>query len=183
MKLWLLAGVLLILSGCATTVPEQVRRPLPDAPDLARVLAAPERFVGREVRWGGSIAGVDNRADETCIEVVGRELQTRGRPLEGDRSQGRFLACIDRFLDPAIFAEGRLFTVRGEIEAVERRPVGAYPYPYPRVRISSFQLWEPRPEPVHPPYPYFGPHWDPFWHGPWPSRYGHLYYHPYFGRW
>ena len=50
------------------------------------------------VRWGGAIASVENRRDETWIEIV-------ERPLNTDKSAGRFLARVDGFLDPAVRVE------------------------------------------------------------------------------
>ncbi|RFA24798.1 hypothetical protein CAI21_20225 [Alkalilimnicola ehrlichii] len=175
MRAGFLGILLLILAGCATTIPDGVRRAPPDAPDLRNVRSDPDAYAGAEVRWGGTIAGIDNRATQTCVEVVGRELQRNGRPFEDDRSQGRFMACVDDFLDPEIYQQGRQLTVRGVIEGVETHTVGAYPYRYPVVRVSAYQLWAPEPEPR--PHEW-GPYWDPFWHGPWPYRYPHPFYGP-----
>lgn len=180
MKGAMLALLLLAVAGCATTVPESVRRPPADSPSLAQAHADPDRYRGRKVRWGGTIASVVNRSDETCIEVVGRELQSNGRPVEDDRSEGRFLACVKSFLDPAVYAEGRLLTVAGTLEGTETRPVGEYPYRYPRVRISAYQLWAPLPEPRAGDW---DPFWDPYWYGPWPYRPYPYYYPPRYPRW
>ena len=37
--------------------------------------------------WGGTIASVENRKDETWLEIVARELGSSGRPRETDRSR------------------------------------------------------------------------------------------------
>ncbi|NLO79192.1 MAG: Slp/YeaY family lipoprotein [Xanthomonadaceae bacterium] len=171
---WLLPLALAIgLAGCASKLPQPIRE-APE-PDLALRVAVqdPERYFGRQVRWGGSIAGVDNRAEETCLEVVGRELQSSGKPVAGNGSPGRFLACTGEFLDPVVYAEGRLVTVAGTLEAVETRLVGKYPYRYPVVQVSALHLWAPEPERViYEPDPFW---YDPFW--PWPY-YRHPRYAP-----
>jgi outer membrane lipoprotein len=177
MKPWLLGALALVLAGCATTVPEGVRQAPPDNPALGEVRANPEAFSGRAARWGGSIASVHNRSQETCIEVVGRPLQANGRPYDDDRSEGRFLACVNEFLDPAIYSKGRLLTVSGSVEGAETRPVGDFPYRYPRLRVADYQLWAPLPE-RRAADPFWDPYWDPFWHGPWPYRYPHPFYAP-----
>lgn len=172
MRWCLLLMIALGLAGCASNLPKPIREAPKD--DVALVVAQqdPERYFGRNVRWGGSIAGVDNRAEETCLEVVGRSLQSSGKPVEQDSSAGRFLACASRFIDPMVYTVGRLVTVAGRLEATEIRPVGDYPYRYPVVQISALHLWQPEPERVrYEPDPFY---YDPFW--PWP-----YYRYPRFG--
>ena len=162
----------LLSAGCATTVPKEIREPPPDNPALAEVRTATQRFIGAHVRWGGTIASVDNRETETRVEVVARELGRDGRPRETDRSPGRFIAAIDGFLDPVVYAEGRDLTVTGVIAGEVTHKIGDHDYTFPVVRVNSYLLWPPRPEPL----PYDVPPWyyDPWY--PW-----HPYYHPY--RW
>ncbi|RME34285.1 MAG: hypothetical protein D6786_05330, partial [Gammaproteobacteria bacterium] len=58
----------LLLSGCASQVPLEIRLPPdPDLP-LTEVLANPRAHEGARVRWGGVIAGVENRENETWLE-------------------------------------------------------------------------------------------------------------------
>lgn len=169
---WCSLLLITLLAGCASNLPEPIREPPKQDIPLEAVRQAPEQYIGRQVRWGGTIAGVDNRSNETCLEVVGRELQSSGRPLAEDKSGGRFLACVNRFLDPMIYSKERLVTVAGTVEAVERRPVGDFPYQYPVIQVQSLHLWQPQPE-------YRGYDPDPFWYDPfWPWPY---YRRPWFG--
>jgi outer membrane lipoprotein len=164
--------IALLAAGCASNLPEPIREPPPQDLALETVRQDPEQYIGQPVRWGGTIAGVDNRADETCLEVVGRELQSSGKPVARDRSEGRFLACVNRFLDPMVYSRDRLVTVAGTVEAVETRPVGEYPYRYPVVQVQNLHLWQPETErPRYERDPFF---YDPFW--PWP-----YYRYPWFG--
>jgi outer membrane lipoprotein len=162
------------LGGCASNLPQGVREAPEDNPSLAAVQADIEAFMGREVRWGGTIAKTANRERETCIEVVERKLQSGGRPREQDSSDGRFLACVNGFLDPMIYSAGRLITVSGTIQAAESGKVGEFSYRYPVVQVSSHHLWQPEPERPR----YVGP--DPFWYGP---PYGPFWRHPYAHPW
>lgn len=166
MRTFVVALALLALAGCASTVPEPIR----DAPEAAplpdEVRSEPDRFAGDRVRWGGTIVAVSNEASSTEIEIVARPLDARGRPEPVDRSQGRFLARFDGFLDPAVYAEGRELTVTGTIQGATERTIGDYPYTYPVVDVTGQYLWARR-QPVseRPPYPY-----DPFWYDPWYPR-------------
>jgi|SRR5690625_1642355 len=171
-----LPALLILLVGCATTVPEEVRRAPAEAPEVSEVRAEPQRYEGVPVRWGGHIVSVTNRPDETCLELVERDLERGGRPIEADRSEGRFLACMPQFLDPSIYEPGRLLTVAGVIDGIETGLVGEFEYQYPRVRLDAHQLWSPLPDPrtwERDPY-WRDPFWDPYWYGPW--RYGPPYY-------
>lgn len=151
----------LLFAGCASNIPEGIRQAPPAAVSPAEARADPERVAGVAVRWGGTIAGVENRRDETWIEVVARPLSRDGSPLERQAPQlGRFLARLPGFLDPAVYEDGRELTVRGHFEGVETRNIGEYPYRYPVVRVQQHVLWAPPPEPR--PWDY-----DPFWYDPW----------------
>jgi outer membrane lipoprotein len=162
--LWLIGSVLL-LAGCATTVPLSIRTAPPGSPTLAVVRDNPDQYVGGKVRWGGIIAGVENRAKETWLEIVGRPLTNSGRPAPQGRSGGRFLARVGTFLDPAVYAQGKSVTVVGTLQQSVQRPIGQYPYRFPVVRTEMVYLWPPLPEPR--PYIY-DPFWrDPFWYDPW----------------
>ncbi|GMR03590.1 MAG: Slp family lipoprotein [Gammaproteobacteria bacterium] len=171
---WLLLSALVLLAGCASPIPEPIRLAPEGDVQLAEVRRESQRFVGSQVRWGGSIASVRNLREATLIEVVGRRLDKRGRPREEDRSEGRFLVKVPGFLDPAVYAEGREVTVRGRIEGAVERPIGEFRYTYPVVRAERVHLWEPRPLPA-PAYPYY----DPFLRDPWyPWGWPYYPYHP-----
>ena len=71
------------LAGCAS-IPTPIRDAPEQGPSPAEVRAAPQRFAGTVVRWGGVIAGVENRADGSVVEVVSRPLSDDARPEEND---------------------------------------------------------------------------------------------------
>lgn len=165
----LVAAVL--LGACASNVPAPIREAPPAQPQPDEARAEVSRYDGSTVRWGGVIAAVSNRPEDTLIEVVARPLGSSGRPRETDATQGRFLARVPGFLDPAVYAPGREITVTGRVAGLEPRPVGEYPYPYVRVDVDSHHLWAVR-EPVRDPYYY-----SPWWYDPWYP------YHPWYGPW
>lgn len=153
-----------LFAGCASSPPPRVREAPPGSPALADARHSPQSYFGRAVRWGGTVATVENRAAETWVEVVSRELDSRGRPRDTDRTEGRFLARVTGFLDPAVYAAGRQVTAVGTVTDVVTRPIGEHPYVYVVLKAETLHLWDPLPElPAE--------HWrhDPFWRYPWNS--------------
>lgn len=173
----LLLGLAALLGGCATTVPNAVRTP--PAPDLsvAQARENTNAHIGKRVRWGGTIARVDNREATTDLEIVARELERNGRPQQSDRSAGRFIARVAGFLDPAVYSEGRQVTVAGTVSEEINGRIGEHKYRYPVVKTDTVYLWEPLRD-VAARRVYHDPFYDPFW-SPWrPWPYYYPYYHP-----
>lgn len=149
---------------------------------LSQVRADVARYVNERVRWGGTIVSVENRSRDTQIEIVARALDDYGRPRVSGESPGRFIARVEGFLDPVVYARNREITIAGTVAAKLTRAVGEYPYDYVVVRVDAQQLWEPRM--VQPYYrePFYDPFYDPFWPGrlnpwyPWSPVYP---YYPY----
>lgn len=168
---WLLFAVVPVLAACATPLPEAIREPPPGDLSITEVRGNVEAYIGDRVRWGGTITGVENRAQETWIEVVARPLEGSGRPSESGDSLGRFIAQVEGFLDPAVYREGREVTVAGTVEGELTRPIGEYRYTYIVVDAGTTKLWEPRVERAYyPPYYYRPPFYDPFYDPLWPAR-------------
>ena len=140
----------------------------PENPGLEAVRANIERYIGAEVRWGGVVASVENRTDETWIEIVRYPLREDARPRSGGLSDGRFIASFRRFLDPVVYQVGRPLTVVGTIRDKVERPIGDYDYLFPIVAVEGSYLWQSDRE-----YEYPGPYYPPPWwyYDPW-------FYHP-----
>lgn len=161
--------VCMLFTACASQVPPAIRTPIAGAPDVKSARAADAELIGKRVRWGGVIARVENRKQDTLLELVDRPLGRSGRPVEGDDSGGRFIARIPGFLDPSTYAKQREMTVTGVLAASVTRSVGDFPYRYPVVDVDTYYLWA---KPLPPQYPYY---YDPFWYDPW---YGPRWYIP-----
>ncbi len=164
-----------LLSGCATQVPLPIKEPPPGNPTVAEVRQEPQRFTGTAIRWGGVITQVENKSDRTWVEMVSRELSTKGEPITGSRSEGRFIASFPGFIDPAVYHVGQRLTVAGTIKGEITRPIGEFPYIFPIIAVSTSFLWQAEPERVRydPPPPwYYDPWWPyypaPFYHRPYP---------------
>lgn len=152
--------VLFLLAGCSG-VPEKIRKAPPDAPSLAQVRQNPATYQGAKVRWGGTIAEVQNLQDETRVILVTRSLSSEGEPRQVDRSEGRFIAVFNAFLDPAIYSVNRSLTVVGTVVSSTEAKLGDMTYLYPVVQAEAHYLW-PNPEPR---CDYCDPFYDPWY--PW----------------
>ncbi len=159
--------LLLLLGSCASPVYSPIGDPTFKTPDLARVRTDTETYLGMRVRWGGNITRVENRRDETWVEVVAHELYRNGRPQSDNASDGRFIAKVSEFLDPAIYAPNRQITVIGTLETTIERPIGEHPYTFPVVSVTQHQIWKERKEPS---VIYYEPWYPPYWHSPFYHR-------------
>jgi len=135
----LFVTTLLLLGGCAS-VPEALRTTSEQKllPFAATATTNPE---GQEVRWGGEVVQVSNRQEGSVIEAVQFALNASGRPIRTDQSGGRFRIRVLGFLDPAIYAPGRLVTAVGNFKAVEQDSIGEQPYAFPVLEARHVHLW------------------------------------------
>jgi len=163
--LFLLSGS--ILTGCVTT--ERLEAGAETTLDSLTVAEAQQAVPStpQTVRWGGTIAKVTNTAsDTTQVEIVSRPLYRSGRPVVDDRSDGRFIAEFNEFLDPEIYTLGRALSVIGIVSDSVDGTVGESTYRFPRVQVSDFRYWKPRPPQREFPHSTLYDHYhnDPFWH-------------------
>lgn len=158
-------AMIILLAALAACAPmsQDIRRQADESAPFAEIQKNPDKFSGMVVIWGGVIIETTNLKESTVIKVMQTALDIQGRPTEPDRSEGRFIILVGRFLDPDIFKKGRQVTVGGEIAGKETQPIGEIQYIYPVVRAKELKLWE-LPVP-YPPYYY-----DPWYWGPYPWR-------------
>lgn len=142
MQSWKLLALLIVsaaFTGCAS-----IPKPLAGDYPAIQPQSVVENSVGVPVRWGGTIIATNTDQSETCIEILGRALDGRARPIFDDSTQGRFIACKTGFQDPQIFSEGREVTITGRVGNLEQRKVGEYEYRYPVVDTEVLYLWPER---------------------------------------
>ncbi|MEH2921190.1 Slp family lipoprotein [Samsonia erythrinae] len=172
----LVAGALL-LSGCVT-VPDAIKGTSPTPQDdLVRVMSAPQIYVGQESRFGGRVVSIRNAADKTRLEIASMPLDSGARPRLDMPSEGRFIAYVNRFLEPVDFKD-QLVTVVGPIVGTESGKIGDKPYRYVVVDAQGYKRWNVVQRMVVPPGGYgpwgwhtgygWGPGWgiDAGWYGP-----------------
>jgi outer membrane lipoprotein len=169
----LFTSIAFVIAGCSST-PSR-----PDVPEptltITSVLASPEQYIGQRVRWGGTIAKVENKSKTTQVEIVSRNLKKNGRPKSNDKTAGRFLAIFDRFLDPGVYTEDRQITVHGTVAGTQKGRIGDYTYTYPTVTVDTHTLWKPPVKPIH----YYDPLWDSWYYQPYFFRRHYDPFNPY----
>lgn len=163
------ALVAVALSGCVT-VPDAIKgtSPTPQQ-DLARVMNAPQLYVGQEARFGGKVIDVKNEQGKTRLEIAAVPLDSAARPVLGEPSRGRIYADVSGFLDPVDF-RGQLVTVVGPITGTADGKVGDTPYKYMVMQANGYKRWRITQQVVMPPQPIDPWFWGP---GPHPWRYGY----------
>ncbi len=169
-----LTAVALVLSAC-TTIPEQLQG---NYAEISPARVEPSVY-GSRVLWGGVIIDAKNKQDNTCFEILSREMDKYMRPKVEDRTSGRFIACKPGFHDPEVFAKGREVTITGTIRNIEARRIDEFSYRYPVLDIDELVLWEKRKDVVV--YNNYDPFYYPYYWG-YGFGYGYPYYrYPYYG--
>ncbi len=146
--------VLLSLTGCAPVISKQTREQI--NPDIApeEVLRNPEQYKGEMVILSGEIIEIENKEDNTSVKVLQLPAGFRGKPKDMSKSEGRFLAIADYYLDPFIYTKGRKVTVAGKVEGTRQLPLGETQYNYPVIHVTELYLWSIE-EDYYYPYPSF----------------------------
>jgi outer membrane lipoprotein len=107
----------------------------------------PDRFKGTWAMLGGNIIAVKNKEDNTSIEVLQKPLDSDGRPLDTDYSEGRFLIHTVQYLDPAVYQPGRPITIIGEVSGHMIMDIDKMSYRYPLLDEKFIYLWKPSAHP------------------------------------
>ena len=142
MRKTVLASACLLLAACAATPPfPQLAGPL--APQPYRVVAAPDaQWADQQVLWGGMILEVRNFERHSEVEVLAFPLDPGQRPVPHAADQGRFIALLSGFADPATLPEGRFLTLSGRITGEREGLLHTRPYAWPEVDVAQLHLWD-----------------------------------------
>lgn len=167
-------GILLsfLLAGCAHIISQEILKEVDKGISFEELSKDPESYKGKTVLLGGVIVKTENRNDGTRLEIYQTDLDSYGRPINTDQSQGRFLAMDERFLDSEIYSAGREVTIAGVVKGAEVMKLGEIDYHYPCLVIREIHLWKEVPRLRYDPH-YRYP-WYPFWGYPW-----YPWYYPY----
>ena len=150
----ILLGFMFFASGCAPVISKGLRAQVDKEILFEEVIQDPDAYQGKIVLLGGVIIGAKNQREGTLIEVLRTATDMNGRPKDVDRSEGRFLALYDGYLDVAIYAQGREVTVAGEIMGKRVLPLDEIEYTYPVISVKEIHLWSPKSKDRFYPYPY-----------------------------
>jgi outer membrane lipoprotein len=156
-----LGGAALLLDACTPVISPQLMDQVDRSLTYSALASRPDEFTGKIVLLGGTIVQTVPKPGETEIEVVQKDLLSSGEPRLTDKSEGRFLVVVDRFLDPAIYRPGRGLTVAGKVQSSVVRRIGEIDYRYPVIAGEELHLWR-DPLPYHD-IPYAYPIGYPWW--------------------
>lgn len=146
---------LMSMSACAESI-HQVQRtaeslgiPLELENEIDRTVRfadlqqAPGDYVGRTVMLGGTVIKGKRTKEGTELEVLQRPTGEEGRLTEDRlRSEGRFLAIRESFLDPASLPEGSPITVIGTVKGATTRQLDESEYVYPILEVKHIIDWK-----------------------------------------
>ena len=105
------------------------------------VIAEPEMSHGKTALWGGTVLATRNLKDGTQIEVLAYPLNSNHHPLLEKKPLGRFIILHKDYLEPSIYAQGRLVSVVGNISDNQSGNVGESQYTYPVINGQQLHLW------------------------------------------
>lgn len=166
------------LSGCAHVLSYEALERVDRDTSFAAVKADPATHLGQTLELGGLIIAVETAREATTLEVMRYTLDHWGEPRRVDEASGRFLARVDRFLDPELYKPGRFVTLTGTVAGKDTREVSGVPYTYPLFTIGEIYLWQypigAYDARVHGYFYFTSPYYSPYYYVPW--GYGRPYY-------
>jgi outer membrane lipoprotein len=137
----LLLGLLTAVFGCAPGISREARTQVTYDGPFEELQRQPQKFDGEIVMLGGKIIRTDVDGDATELVVLQMDLDRAGRPMDTDRSAGRFVVRTPQFLDPELYPEGLQITVVGQKVQSEERLIGNMPYRYPIIEPIEITKW------------------------------------------
>ncbi len=133
----------LLFTACAPVFPREAMDRVDQHLSFKNLQRDPDQFKGTWAMLGGDIIAVENAQDGTSIEVLQKPLDSDGRPLDTDYSEGRFLIHAVQYLDPAVYHPGRPITVIGEVTGSRIMAIDKMSYRYPLLDEKFIYLWKP----------------------------------------
>lgn len=136
-----------ILSGCAA-LPDSIKTDNYHRQISFETLKKSDDIAPEEqVVLGGKIISINNLTNTSEIEILQLPANYYGRPDDDTRmSDGRFIATFEGLLDPAVYEEGELISVRGIYEGKREGFIGDHPYTFVVIKSDGLHIWEPRTE-------------------------------------
>ena len=140
---WFVTCVLLVGCSSQRIVPESMEPLVDRTVSFQDVLISPESYKGRVLVLGGEVLNAKRLRDGTQLELLQLPLEDGERPShDRQRSQGRFLAMQQEFLDPATMAEGTRVTIVGEVSGAKTDRLDDVEYRYPTLIVKHLHVWQ-----------------------------------------
>jgi outer membrane lipoprotein len=163
---WFFATILaLSLTGCIHAIPKEILSEVDREISFTELQKAPKTYEGKVVLLGGVLVSVLNQRSGTLLVIYQTEIDREGRPVNLDKSGGRFLAFYRGFLDSAIYRKGRQVTLAAAVKGMKFMKLGELDYRHPYLVIKAIHLWRTEPPVIRRAYPWGI--WGPWWADPW----------------
>ena len=168
-------GILLfVVSGCATfsSSPFSTNQEaqVTAGASFVQMVQDPSAHIGHILKVGGVVLSAKRFVDRTEVMVLQIPLDSDSVPKwDRTKSQGRFIATQQPFLDPATLPPGTRLTIIGEVTGQASVPVDEEEKVYPVLAIQALKVWPMIPgntygyRPYWGPYPYWGGNWGWYW--------------------
>ena len=129
------------LQGCSYAIsPDLVRQADRDV-TFKQLQADPDAHAGKIVILGGTIVSVQDRKNETMIEIAQKKLDYWGKPHRTDTIGGHFQVLHKGRLDAMLYAPGRDITVGGEVIGSRDRPAAESSSSFLLLRDRELKIW------------------------------------------
>lgn len=180
----IIASLLTVISGCSHVISNESRSLVDPTLTYSMLKENPDAYIGKYVLVGGVIAGTRNTDTGSQLEVMQVSLDGTGMPENTFRTEGRFLAVSDSFLDSMIYKKERLVTMVGEVKGKKIIALDEVDYTYPLIAIREIYVWKTHDYDKGYPYPTPSPYYyDPYYYGYWPGPSWYRPLGPVYRRW
>lgn len=142
--LWWLVAPAIITAACSSqrVIPDALEPLVDRAITFRDVVDAPDSYQGRIVVVGGEVLKARRLKDGTQLELLQLPLDKNDKPIfDRQKSQGRFLAIQQEFLDPATIADGTKMTIVGEVSKARIEHLDDVEYRYPVLIVKHLHAW------------------------------------------
>ena len=149
-------------AGCASTYQDEVFPPafltkVDTSITFSQLKESPSSHLHTSILVGGEVLSAKRFKDHTRITILQLPLTPGQEPTtDRTRSQGRFMAIQQEFLDPATVPTGTRVTLVAEVSGETKESLDEMDYVYPTLTIRHLKVWQ---KSMAPPYwmsPYGG---------------------------
>jgi outer membrane lipoprotein len=132
---------MMLVMGCAAGISQQSRSMVTYTGTFSALQKTPDAYKGEVVMLGGRIIETKASSPLSELTVLQIVLGSGSRPVDPDRSEGRFIVQSNQILDPAVYQKDMLLTVVGTLKGNKILSIGDFEYAYPLVELIEIKLW------------------------------------------
>ncbi|MDU8924491.1 Slp family lipoprotein [Pasteurellaceae bacterium LIM206] len=171
MKKLLILPLIAMLSACVTT-PKGLEKNEFTIQSMKQIEAEDYACKCKQIRLGGKVIAATALKTQTRVEVMSLPVASySAKPLMEADSDGRFVAYLNGFVDPADL-KNQYITVSGTLKGKEKGSIDQAEYDYPVIQVKAYKRWHLAEAYRYDDWDYgWGP-WGGMW-GPWGSRWYH----------